>query len=86
MFLEPLASTFTAIFTTAVSEMLENRLFLDVLLLAHANINLPISRLLRPEPTDTTKNQFFQITQGITSQNSPFLTIAGVSPVPCSGP
>lgn len=37
MFLEAFASTFTAIFTTAVSEMLENRLFLDVLLLAHAN-------------------------------------------------
>lgn len=43
--------------------MLENRLFLDVLLLAHANINLPESRLLQPEPTDTTKNQFFQTTQ-----------------------
>jgi len=65
MFLEAFASTFTAIFTTAVSEMVENRLFLDVLLLAHANINLPKSRLLQPEP---------------------FLSIAGVSPVPCSGP
>lgn len=71
--------------------MLENRLFLDVLLLAHANINLPESRLLQPEPTDTTKNQFFQTTQqhnnftGLIS-HSPFLSVAGVSPVPYSGP
>lgn len=52
------------------------------------NFNLPKSRLLQLEPTDTNKNQVFNSTRNNVTElilHSPSLSIAGACPVPCSG-